>query len=45
MAELNQNKTSKLPDRPDTARKLHFTLEINEQLTKRLTHVLQNRSS
>ena len=30
MAELNQNKNTKQPDRPDAARKLYFTLEINE---------------
>ena len=32
MAELNQNKNSKQPDRPDTMWKLCFTLEINEYL-------------
>ena len=31
MSELNQNKNSKQPHRPDAARKLYFTLEINEQ--------------
>ena len=30
MAELNQNKNSKQPDRPDAMWKLYFTLEINE---------------
>ena len=30
MAELNQNKNSKQPDRPDAVWKLYFTLEINE---------------
>ena len=30
MAELNQNKNSKQPDRPDTVLKFYFTLEINE---------------
>ena len=30
MAELNQNKKSKQPDRPDTVLKLYFTLEMNE---------------
>ena len=30
MAELNQNKNSKQPDRPDTAWKLYFTLKINK---------------
>ena len=30
MAELNQNKNSKQPDRPDAMRKLYFTLEINK---------------
>ena len=30
MAELNQNKNFKHPDRPDAVRKLYFTLEINE---------------
>ena len=30
MVELNQNKNSKQPDRPDTVWKLYFTLEINE---------------
>ena len=30
MAELNQNKNSKRPDRPDAVVKLYFTLEINE---------------
>ena len=30
MAELNQNKNSKQPDRPDDLWKLYFTLEINE---------------
>ena len=30
MAELNKNKNSKQLDRPDAARKLYFTLEINE---------------
>ena len=30
MAELNQNKHSKQPDRPDAEWKLYFTLEINE---------------
>ena len=30
MAELNQNKDSKQPDRPDAAWKLYFNLEINE---------------
>ena len=30
MAELNQNKNSKQPDRPYTAWKLYFTLEINK---------------
>ena len=29
-AELNQNKNSKQPDRPDAVWKLYFTLEINE---------------
>ena len=31
MSELNQNKNSKQLHRPDAARKLYFTLEINEQ--------------
>ena len=30
MAELNQNKNSKQPDRLDTVWKLYFNLEINE---------------
>ena len=30
MAELNKNKNSKQPDRPDAVWKLYFTLEINE---------------
>ena len=30
MVELNHNKNSKRPDRPDAVRKLYFTLEINE---------------
>ena len=30
MAKLNQNKNSKLLDRPDAVRKLCFTLELNE---------------
>ena len=30
MAELNQNKNSKQPGRPDAMWKLYFTLEINE---------------
>ena len=30
MAELNQNKNSKQPDRPDAVWKLYFKLEINE---------------
>ena len=30
MAKLNQNKNSKQPDRPETVRKLYFTLEINQ---------------
>ena len=30
MTELNQNKSSKQPDRPDAVWKLYFTLEINE---------------
>ena len=30
MAELNQNKNSKQPDRPDAVWKLYFTFEINE---------------
>ena len=30
MAELNQNKNSKQPDRPDEMRKLYFALEINK---------------
>ena len=30
MAELNQNKNSKPPDRPETVWKLYFTLEMNE---------------
>ena len=29
-AELNHNKNSKRPDRPDAVWKLYFTLEINE---------------
>ena len=29
MAELNPNKNSKQPDRPDAVWKLDFTLEIN----------------
>ena len=29
MAELNQNKNSKQPDRADTVWKLYFTLEMN----------------
>ena len=28
--DLNQNKNSKQPDRPDTVWKLYFALEINE---------------
>ena len=31
MVELNQNKNSKQPDRPDGMWKLYFTLEINEK--------------
>ena len=30
MSELNQNKNSKQPDRPDAVWKLYCTLEINE---------------
>ena len=30
IAQLNQNKDSKQPDRPNALRKLYFTLEINE---------------
>ena len=30
MAELNQNKNSKQPDRSDAVSKLSFTLKINE---------------
>ena len=30
MAELNQNKNSKQPGRPDAVGKLYFTLDINE---------------
>ena len=30
MAELNQNKNSKQPDRRDPVSKLYFALEINE---------------
>ena len=30
MAELNKNKNSKQPDRPDAVGKLFFTLETNE---------------
>ena len=30
IAEPNQNRKSKKLDRPDTVRKLYFTLEINE---------------
>ena len=30
MAELNKNKNSKQPDRPDAVWKLYFTMEINE---------------
>ena len=30
MAEVNQNKKSKQPDRPDAVSKLYFILEINE---------------
>ena len=30
MAELNQNKNSKQPDRPNAVRKLYFILEIND---------------
>ena len=30
MAELNENKNSKQPDRLDAVSKLYFTLEINE---------------
>ena len=30
MAELNKNKNSKQPDRPNAVWKLYFTLEINE---------------
>ena len=33
-AELNQNKNSKQPNRPDSEWKLHFTLEINENTIK-----------
>ena len=29
MVELNQNKNSKQPDRPDEVWKFYFTLEIN----------------
>ena len=44
MAELNQNKSSKQPDRLNSSWKLYFTLEISKQhiLTKGFTHVLQN---
>ena len=46
MSELNQNKNSKQPIRPDAVWKLYFSLEINEvQLTKPFIHVLQNRCS
>ena len=30
IAELNQNKNSKQPDRPDAVWNLYFTFEINE---------------
>ena len=30
IAELNQNKHSKQPDKADAVRKLYFTLEIDE---------------
>ena len=30
MAEINLNKNSEQPDRPDAVWKLYFTLEINE---------------
>ena len=30
MAELNQNKNSEQPDRPDVVWKIYFNLEINE---------------
>ena len=30
LAELNQNKNSEQPDRPDAVWKFYFTLEINE---------------
>ena len=30
MVELNKNKNSRQPDRPDAVWKLYFTLEINE---------------
>ena len=30
MAELNQTKNLKQPDRPDAVRNVYFTLEINE---------------
>ena len=31
MAELNLNKNSEQPDRPDAVWKLYFALELNEQ--------------
>ena len=34
-AELNQNKNSKQPDRPDAVRKLDFTFKINEKQNQR----------
>ena len=30
MADLNENKNSEQPDRPDAVRKLYLALEINE---------------
>ena len=30
IVELNKNRNSKQPDRPDAVRKLYFTLKLNE---------------
>ena len=50
MAELNQNKNSKQPDRPDAVWKLYFTLEkmnsaINNIFYKRSTELLRYKNS
>ena len=42
MAELNKNKNSKQPDWPGAMWKLYLGNKLIAQLTKLLTHILQN---